>query len=207
MDSSQRSLLGEKTHSLPGSRPPERPRWLRPLLFVGTFVLGLVVGGVAVLFYALAIANEGQPISSSTSSGSEAIMMQVSSTYIAQLIEKDISSAGMPGTIHNVKVALVHNGPITVTGDDELELLGLGVSKHFRLTLQPLVRSCQLQVHVLHADMAGISVTGFVAMFENQINEQLQVKPEDLPRGFKYCATNVRTEPQQLFLTYSAKPE
>jgi hypothetical protein len=207
MDSSQQSLIGEKTHSLPGSRPPERRRWLRPLLFVGTFVLGLIVGGAAVLFYALAIANEGQPISSSTSSDSEAIIIQVSSTYIAQLIEKDIQSAGMPGTIHNVRVALVHNGPITVTGDDELELLGMGVSKHFRLTLQPLVRSCQLQVHVLHADLAGISVTGFVAMFENQINEQLQVKPEDLPQGFRYCATNVRTEPQQLFLTYSAQPE
>lgn len=207
MDSSQRSLIEEKTRPLPGSRPPERRRWLRPLFFVGTFVLGLIVGGAAVLFYALTIANEGQPISSSTSGGSEAILIQVSSTYIARLIEKDIRSAGMPGTIRNVQVALIHNGPITVSGDDELELLGVSVSKHFRLTLQPFVRSCQLQVHVLHADMGGIQVTGFVAMFENQINEQLQVKPEDLPRGFKYCATNVRTEPQQLFLTYSAKPE
>lgn len=207
MDSSQRSLIGEKTHPLPGPRPPERRPWLRPLLFVGTFLLGLIMGGAAVLFYALSIANEGQPIASSTSSGSEAIMIQVSSIYIAQLIEKNIRSAGMPGTISNVRVALVHNGPITVTGDDELELLGIGVSKHFLLTLQPLVRSCQVQVHVLHADMGGIPVTGFVAIFENQINEQLQVKPSDLPRGFKYCATNVRTEPQQLFATYSAKPE
>ena len=207
MDSSQRSLIGEKTRPLPGSRPPDRRLWLRSLLFGGTFLLGLIVGGTAVLFYGLSLANEGQPISSSTSSDSEAIMIQVSSTYIAQLIEKDIRSAGMPGTIHNVQVALVHNGPMTVTGDDELELLGVGVSKHFLLTLQPLVRSCQLQVHVLHADMGGIPVTGFVAMFENQINAQLQVKPEDLPQGFKYCTTNVRTEPQQLFLTYSAKLE
>ena len=207
MDSSQRSLIGEKTRPLPGSRPPERPRWLRPLLFVAIFLLGLLLGGGAVVLYALAMASEAQPISSSTTSGSEAIMIQVSSTYIAQLIEKDIRSAGMPGTIHNVQVVLVHNGPITVTGDDELELLGVGVSKHFRLTLQPLVRSCQLQVHVLHADMGGIPVTGFVALFENQINEQLQVKPQDLPQGFKYCATNVRTEHQQLLLTYSAKPE
>jgi hypothetical protein len=207
MDSSQRSLIGEKTRPLPGSRPPDRRLWLRSLLFGGTFLLGLIVGGTAVLFYGLSLANEGQPISSSTSSDSKAIMIQVSSTYIAQLIEKDIRSAGMPGTIHNVQVALVHNGPMTVTGDDELELLGVGVSKHFLLTLQPLVRSCQLQVHVLHADMGGIPVTGFVAMFENQINAQLQVKPEDLPQGFKYCTTNVRTEPQQLFLTYSAKLE
>src|SRR5947209_13994092 len=207
MDSSQRSLIGEKTRPLPGSRPPDRRLWLRSLLFGGTFLLGLIVGGTAVLFYGLSLANEGQPISSSTSSDSEAIMIQVSSTYIAQLIEKDIRSAGMPGTIHNVQVALVHNGPMTVTGDDELELLSVGVSKHFLLTLQPLVRSCQLQVHVLHADMGGIPVTGFVAMFENQINAQLQVKPEDLPQGFKYCTTNVRTEPQQLFLTYSAKLE
>ena len=87
MDSSQRSLIEEKTHPLPGLRPPERRPWLRPLLFVGTFLLGLIVGGAAVLFYALSIASEGQLISSSASSGSEAIMVQVSSTYIAQLIE------------------------------------------------------------------------------------------------------------------------
>src|SRR5437763_16482284 len=99
MDSSQRSLIEEKTHPLPGSRPPKRHPWLRPLLFVGTFLLGLIVGGAAVLFYALSIASEGQLISSSASSGSEAIMVQVSSTYIAQLIEKNIRSAGMPGTV------------------------------------------------------------------------------------------------------------
>jgi len=207
MDSSRQSIIDEKTRPLSGPRPPQRRPWLRPLLFAGTFLLGLLLGGGAVLFYSLLIAHEGQPISSSTSSGSGAIMIQVSSTYIAQLIEKNISSAGMPGTVRNVQVALVHKGPITVTGDDELELLGVGVSKQFRLTLQPLVRSCQVQVHVLRADMGGIPVTGFVALFENQIYQQLQVKPSDLLQRFKYCATDVRTESHQLFVTYSPTSE
>jgi hypothetical protein len=207
MDSSRQSIIDERTHPLPGSRSSKHRPWLHPLLFVGTFLLGLLLGGGAVFFYALSIATEGQAVSSSTSSGSGAIMMQVSSTFIAQLIEESIRSSGMPGTVSNVQVVLVHKGPMTVTGDDELSLLGVGVSKHFRLTLQPLVRSCQLQVHVLHADMGGIPVTGFVALFEDQINEQLQVKPTDLPQGFGYCATDVRTESHQLFVTYSATTE
>ncbi len=207
MDSPRQSIIDERTHPLPGSRPSKRRPWLHPLLFVGTFLLGLLLGGAAVFFYALSIATEGQAVSSSTSSGSGAIMIQVNTTFITQLVEKNLRSSGMPGTVSNVQVVLVHKGPMTVTGDDELSLLGVGVSKHFRLSLQPLVRSCQLQVHVLHADMGGIPVTGFVALFEDQINEQLQVKPADLPQGFKYCATDVRTESHQLFVTYSATPE
>lgn len=207
MDSSRQSTIGEVTRPLPGPCSAKPRPWLRPLLFVGTFLLGGIVGGATVLLYALSIANEGQPIPPSTSSSSEAIIVQVSATYIAQLVEKNIRSVGMPGTVSNIQVTLTHDGPMTVAGDDQLEALGIGVTKHFSLVLQPLVRSCQLQIHVLHADLGGIPVTGFVALFENQINEQLRAKPSSLPEGFVYCATNVRTEPQELFVTYSAKPE
>jgi hypothetical protein len=205
--SRQSTLAGEVTRPLPGRRPTGRTVWLRTLLFAGIFLLGVVVGAVTVLFYALPIANEGQPISSSTLSSSDAIIVQVSATYIAQLVGSTIRSTGIPGTVSNVQVALIHKGPMTVTGDDELELMGVGVTKHFRLVLQPLARSCQLQVHVLHADLGGIPMTGFVAMFESQINEQLQIKPSSVPGGFKYCATNVRTEAHELIVTYSAEPE
>ncbi len=112
----------------------------------------------------------------------------------------------MPGTVKNVQVQLAQNGQINVFGDDVLDVVGIPVTKHFKLTLQPYISSCQLKVHVIHADLSGIPVTGFVANFENQINQQLVVNLSKLPGGFTYCATSVHTAVQNLVVTYSAHP-
>jgi hypothetical protein len=169
--------------------------------------LGFVVGIAAVLLYTSSITNEGQPVTSEPSSANGAITVQVSAGYIAQLVEKTLGSSGIPGSVTHVRVTLAQKNSITVTGDDQLAIMGVGVTRHFSLQLQAFVHSCQLQMHVLHADLGGIPLTGFVAAFESQINEQLQLDPSSFPKGFTYCVTDVRTRSQELLITYSAKPE
>jgi len=181
------------------------------MLMMGiALVVGIAVGSGGVFFYFLSIAGDRQiqqaPPVVVVPGSNGAIIVQASSTYITQLIRKNITSSGLPGDVKNIQVKLVHNGPITVTGDDQLSFLGVGLTRHFSLQVQPVVNACQLQVHVVHADLEGIAVTGFVSTFEGQINKQLHVDTSNFPNGFTYCLTNVRTEPQGIFATYSATP-
>jgi hypothetical protein len=200
----------------PPSPPEQKPRfarvraWLRTrngriALPIATFLLGILLGISCLLLYALSIAGDVAPLPPGTLR-SGAITVQVSPVYMAALAQQKLASAGMPGTVQNVQVRLVRDGPITVTGEDQFSLLGLSMMKHFTLILQPYVQTCQLQVHVLHADMGGIPVTGLVAAFESQINQELRVKVSELPKGFLYCTVGVQTEPQALFIVYSATP-
>jgi hypothetical protein len=207
MNSPRQPSVGDLAPPVAGPRPPRGYLWLRSLLFAGIFFLGVVVGIAAVLLYTSSIANEGQPVTSETSSGNGAITVQVSASYIAQVVEKTLASSGIPGSVTHVRVTLAQKNSITVTGDDQLAVMGVGVTRHFSLQLQAFVHSCQLQMHVLHADLGGIPLTGFVTLFESQINEQLQLTPSSFPKGFTYCVTDVRTRSQELLITYSAKPE
>jgi hypothetical protein len=203
----QQPSVGDLAPPVVGPHSTRRHPRLQSLLFAAIFFLGFVVGIGAVLFYTLSIANQGQLVTSQTSSGNGAITVQVSASYIAQLVEKTLGSSGIPGSVTNVRVTLAQKNSITVTGDDQLAVMGIGVTRHFSLQLQAFVHSCQLQMHVLHADLGGIPLTGFVVLFESQINKQLQFDPSSFPKGFTYCVTDVRTRPQELLITYSAKPE
>lgn len=193
--------------------PPKRPKRLPGfalLLMSLALVVGVAMGAGGVFFYFLSIAGDRQvqqtPPVVPLLGNNGAIVVQASGTYITQLIRKNITSSGLPGDVKNIQVKLVHNGPITVTGDDQLNFLGLSVTRHFSLQVQPVVNACQFEVHVVHADLEGIPVTGFASTFEGQINQQLHVDTSNFPNGFKYCLTTVRTEPQGIFATYSATP-
>jgi hypothetical protein len=207
MDPSRQPVVEGFAPPAPGPRPTQRHTWSRFLLFAGTFLLGVVVGGAVLLLSALSISNDNQPLPSSTSSENGAITVQVRDTYIAQIVKKNLSSSDLPGTISNVQVTLGHDGQMTVTGDDQLQVLGIGTTKHFRVLLQILAHSCQFQVHVLRADLEGIPVTGFVSLFESQVNGQLQAASSSLPSGFEYCATEVTTKSHELVVTYSVRPQ
>ena len=61
-------------------------------------------------------------------------------------------------------------------------------------------------IPVVNADFSNIPVTRFAQSFENQINQQLEKRPEGLPVGFQYCNTEVRTDSAGLFVTYTATP-
>ena len=95
---------------------------------------------------------------------------------------------------------------MTITGDDEFSVLGIDMTRNFTLVVQPYVTSCVLQMHVVHADVGSIPVTGFVPTFESKINQQLRAKPSGLPTGFTYCTVGVRIVTGGLFVSYSATP-
>src|SRR6185437_6130606 len=105
------------------------------------------------------------------------------------------------------QVTMAHNTPITISGDEQVTILGFAVTRHATMQLQPVVRACQVQVGITHADFSGIPMTSFVSPLEQQINQQLSNKGSSslLPAGFIYCATNVHTETNGIFVTYSAR--
>jgi hypothetical protein len=170
------------------------------------FLLGLVIGIGGLVLYANASQGDRAPVAVPPSSSQSAIHIQLSSVYITQIVKRNISAAGLPGQVSNVQVVLTKDSPMVVTGDDQLDVLGFAVTRHFTLTLQPFVQSCRPHVRILHADMGGIPVTGFASSFESQIDQQLQLNTNDLPQGFTYCATSVQTETNALSVNISATP-
>jgi hypothetical protein len=170
------------------------------------FLFGLVIGIGGLVLYAIISQSDRPLVAIPPVSSQNAVHVQLSSTFITQLVKKNISAAGLPGKVSNVQVVLTKNGPMTITGDDQVDVLGLAIVKHFTVIVQPLVLACRPHVHVLHADMDGIPVTGFATSFESQIDQQIQINTKDLPQGFTYCATGVQTEANALSVNVSATP-
>ena len=194
--------------------PPRKPRldrvrsWLRSrtgriVVPVAALVFGIAIGIASLLFYGLS--GEGTVLIV-PAPGKGDLIIEADKAFLTHIIDMNLRSAGMPGNISNVAVDLALGDQMTIGGDDGFSLLGIGVSKHFTIVVQPYVSSCVLQIHVLHADVSSIPVTGFVQSFESHINQQLQEKPSGLPKGFQYCTTGVRTTPAGMFVTYSAIP-
>ena len=219
LDQPQPPSRSPVSQSIAPSRKPRLARtrsWLRSpsgrVIMPGiAFVLGLGVGVVALLLYALSLSTEGRVLVTPLPPPGGDIIVQVGPAYITRLVDRNLRNSGLPGNVENVRVSLadrdhIHSAQMTITGDEKIGALGIGATRPFTIVVQPFLRACQLQVHVLHADFGGVTVTGFAATFEGQIDQQLEMKPGGLPAGFQYCATNVRTKPQGLFLTYSAMP-
>jgi hypothetical protein len=171
------------------------------------FLLGLIIGIGGLVIYLNASQSDRSLLTMPPSSNQNAIHIQLSSAFVTQLVKRNISSAGLPGQISNVQVVLTRNAPMTITGDDQVNVLGIAITRRFTVTLQPLVQSCRPHVRVLHADMGGIPVTGFASSFEAQIGQQLQFNTNDLPQGFTYCVTGVQTETNTLSVNVSATPK
>jgi hypothetical protein len=187
----------------PATQPPGRNRIRRSLFFSFTLLLGIVIGAIAVLLVESAISGDGQILATAQPPSSSDIIVQAGITYVTHLVDKELRASGML-TPSNVQVMMASGDQITISGDDEIIF---GVTRHFSIVVQPLIRACQLQMQVIRASLAGIPVTGLVANFQGRINQELQAKPGGLPAGFEYCKTSVRTDPKDgLFITYSAKP-
>lgn len=194
-----------------GSRLAQVRAWLRTrpgrIVSLSVFLLiGILLGILGVLLYVFSISADQQPLSLPAAPQTSSIVVQVSSIYISQVVQRNIQSAGLPGKVQNIHVQLAHNQAIKVTGDNVVTVLGIDTVRHITILLQPYIQDCQLHVHVLHADLGGIPVTGFVATFEGKINQQLQVKVSNLPQGFQYCTVGVHTESNAVFIIYSATP-
>jgi hypothetical protein len=176
----------------------------RAILLVVAFLAGIIVALMGVLTYFLFLAGDVHPLPSPPPSSSSALIGQVSAAFVTSVVRKNINAAGLPGEPQNVQVSLRHNGPMTVTSDVHLSMLGISTTRRLTVDLQPFISSCQVHIHVLHIDLQGFPLTLFAQTFEQKINQQMQVNVSGLPDGFTYCAINVHTEPGGLFVTYSA---
>jgi len=168
-------------------------------------LMGVVLGIGIALLCAFAISGDSARLVT-TPARKGNITVQADKAFLTHLVEKNLRASGLPGNIKNVQVTLVSGDQMTINGDDEFSLLGIGLTRQFTVEVQPYVSTCQLQIHVLHADLADIPVTEFARAFESQINQQLQMKSTGLPSGFTYCMVGVRTEPTGMFVMYSATP-
>jgi hypothetical protein len=170
-------------------------------------LIGLFIGSLGTLLYISSAHDASAPTSQSVP-GQAAIVIQLTPAYLSQVVTKELSSASIPGNLKNIQVTMAHSAPVTISGDDQINFMGFAVTRRITMQLQPVVRACQVQVGITHADLSGIPVTSFVSPLEQQINQQLSNRGSSslLPKGFIYCATDVHTETNGIFVTYSARP-
>ncbi len=179
----------------------------RPLLSFLLFLLGIMLGILATLFFILFVAHDRTPIQTTASTQPSSLTVQISNTYLTQLVSGKLKTSGLPGDVSNVQVVLASNNLIQVSGTDNVSVFGIGsIPAPFSLTLQPYTQTCQPKVHLIHADLGNIPVTDFTQNYEDQINQAIQLKSSDLPSGFNYCATSVHTQSDSLNIVYSATP-
>ena len=202
-----------------GSRPPimsnktlaqaqsVRTRRGNPILSFLLFLLGIMLGVLATLFFILFVVHDRPPIQTTASTQPSSLTVQISRTYLTQLTSGKLKTSGLPGDISNVQVMLTNSNLIQITGTDSVNVLGIGsITTPFTLTLQPYTQTCQPKVRLIHADLGNIPVTDFAQNYEDQINQAIQLKSSDLPSGFNYCATSVHTQSDSLNVVYSATP-
>jgi hypothetical protein len=178
-------------------------RFVAPVLL---FLAGMVVGIIGFSVALLSGNADHPPVAASPSPSNSALVVQAHSAYVNQIAQQQSGSFGVPGKVKNIQITFVHAGPVLVTGDDELSLFGLSMTRHFSLQVQLFVDACKPMAHVLRANFSGVPITGFVTSFEQSINQQLQGNVSGLPSGFSYCMTSIQTEPQGATITFAAQP-
>ena len=199
--------------SLPTTRKnarsqPVRVRRGSPLLGFLLFLFGILLGILATLFFALFVAHDNPRVATAVSTQTSSLTVQIGRTYLTQLVASKLKTSGIPGTISNVGVILTNDDQIQISGDDSVMLPIIGsISRPFSFTLQPYIQSCLPHVHLINANFADIPLTSFVPQsYEEQINQEIQLKSSDLPPGFTYCATGIHTQAEMLNITYAATP-
>ncbi len=205
-ESESTTLLRQEPPPIVKKRAPISLR--RSILFIVAFLAGILLTLGGLVGYLLFFAADVPPIATTPSSSTNgAINAQASTAFVTALIQKNINNAGLPGQVQNVRVSLTHKGPLIVTGDMHMSILGIDTIRHLTVTLQPYISACQVHVHVLHVDVQGFPLPILAQTVENKINEQMRLNVSGLPAGFTYCAISVRTETSGLFLTYAAVPQ
>ncbi len=192
--------LKEPSLSKSTRKPNNRRGRIAPII---PFFLGILVSMIALSVFIFFAGLDRTPVATPSSTQIGTFGIQMSDTYMTQIMGKKLGPSGIPGKISKVHIDLPQNGMLVISADDALRLAGIPVIRRFSITLQPYIRSCQLQMHVIHTEFSGIPVTNFAANYENAMNQAVQLKASSLPGGFTYCAAGVRTNPQTLFITYS----
>jgi len=182
----------------PVKAPKPRGSTGRFLLAAITFVIGIAAGIGATLLFLLVISGNKPllPVATpSTSPTPGSITVQADSKVVASALQTALQDAQIPGNISNIQVQFTSGDQMTVTGDYVYKVLGVNVINPFTLELQIVVNACQLKIHILQANFANLPVTGFIALFEDRINQKLNPSSSTLPGNIEYCIVDVHTDP------------
>jgi hypothetical protein len=193
-----------------GSTPtPTRQRNFRSMVLYSIFLLiGIVLGVVGMLLFQLAIGGSKSPLPVATSPVSSGnVTVHADASVITPLLQNSMQQIALPanGSVSNVQVQFTNGTQMNIAGNYQVSLLGVPVTQPFTLDAQLVVDNCQVQIHVLQANFSGISVTGLVALFEDQINQKLaQLIPQNtLPGGVEFCLINLTTDTQGINATFN----
>jgi len=134
-------------------------------------------------------------------------------------------NARLSGTINNVQIMLSDsdsNGYVLVTTtaackvtiSSDLGSIG-PLPMIVKLVTQLFVQNGQLMANVqpinivieLNGSPYHFFIESFKSTIEDQIDQQLKIKTRDLPPGFDYRITGVRSKPEGVFVTLSATPK
>ncbi len=111
----------------------------RVVLYAIILLIGFVLGMVAVLLFQLAISGNKSPLPSATppvSSGN--VTVHADQSVITPLLQKSVQEIDLPanGSVTNVQVQFVNGAQMTITGNYQLTVLNVPVTRPFTLNLQ-----------------------------------------------------------------------
>ena len=190
------------SRQLEAPRVPRRGGLGRFISLSLVFLVGIVCGSLVTVLYGLTISGTRGAVNTPNPPQTSDFIVQVDRAYITHAVALGLNNSGM-GNASNVQVTMATGDQMTITGNDEI---AFGVSTPFQIVLQPIIVSCQLQIHIMQVSVGTIGITQIAATFENQANQQLKTSSNALPSGFTYCKTSVRTDPQNMYITFSATP-
>jgi hypothetical protein len=189
------------------AKPPPRRRPLRITFALLTFLIGIVVGGAAVLLIIFANSGTNHPLVTHPSEPGN-ITAQVDASLIGPIAQQSLEQSGIPGKISNINVTFAEGSEMTITGQYQYTVLNIPVTQQFTIVLQPGVDACKLQLHIIKASYGGIPVTGFATIFENTINQKLHdAIPSTIANGtYAICMVGVHTQPNSITINFTATP-
>src|SRR5947209_11702868 len=126
MDSQQPTV---KLAPQPASQKSRRILLWRFVIPSITFVLGILLGVIAIAVYALSISANESVLSTPQPPQSSDIVVQAGPAYITHLVDRGLKNSGMVNA-SNVQVTLQSGDRMTINGDDQL---AFGFTRHFTI--------------------------------------------------------------------------
>jgi len=190
------------------AKPPPRRRPLHIAFALLTFLIGILVGGAAVLLIIFANSGTNHPLVTHPSEPGN-ITAQVDASLIGPIAQQSLKQSGIPGKISNIQVTFAEGSEMTITGQYQYTVLNIPVTQQFTIVLQPGVDACKLQLHIIKANYGGIPATGFATIFQKTINQRMQdAIPSTIENGkYAICMVGVHTQPGSIAINFTVTPQ
>jgi hypothetical protein len=172
-------------------------RRVRPVLrLVLVFFIGFLLGILILSLFLFSLGGSNTPLpTSSPDKSSGNVIVHVDSTILVPLIDNGWQQSNIPGSISQVQVQFTAGDLMTITGKYQYTVFGIiPITEPFSVQIQPVAQNCYPQFHVVKGSISGISITSFIASFQNTINQQLQQTVKSMPVKFTYCLISLHTD-------------